>query len=63
MALKIVVTMTPSYNEPRYNEEHLKARQNYSEICGNEPRYTKSPNKSWRSQRTIFPAVTNISFV
>ena len=46
MALKIVVTMTPSYNEPRYNEEHLKARQNYSEICGNEPRYTKSPNKS-----------------
>ena len=31
--------MAPHYNEPRYNEQHLKARQNYSKICGNKPRY------------------------
>ena len=34
----------PRYNEPRYNEQHLKARQIYSKVCGNkslynEPRY------------------------
>ena len=36
------------YNEPRfneepvtYNEQNLKARQNYSKICGNEPRYNE----------------------
>ena len=26
---------------PRYNEQHLKARQNYSKICGNKPRYNE----------------------
>ena len=26
---------------PRYNEQHLKAWQNYSKICGDNPRYNK----------------------
>ena len=30
-------TVAPRYNEPRYNEQHLKAQQNYSTICGNKP--------------------------
>ena len=25
----------------RYNGKHVKARQNYSKICGNEPRYNE----------------------
>ena len=43
-------TVAPRYNEPRYNEDmpryneqHLKARQNYSKISGNEPRYNEIP--------------------
>ena len=32
---------TPLWRRPRYNEKHLKARQNYSKICGNEPRYSE----------------------
>ena len=27
------------FRSPRYNEQHLKARQNYSKIWGNKPRY------------------------
>ena len=30
---------TPLLRRPRHNEKHLKARQNYSKICGNELRY------------------------
>ena len=33
------VTVEPRYNEPRYNEQHMKALQNYSKIYGNKPRY------------------------
>ena len=44
-------------------EKQLKAWQNYSKICGHEPPYNKIPtttNRFWRSQCTIYPAVTNI---
>ena len=40
-------TEEPYYNEPRHNtdpvitKKHLKARQNYSKICGNELRYNE----------------------
>ena len=26
---------------PRYNEQHMRAQQNYSKICGNKPRYNE----------------------
>ena len=59
---------TPLWRRPFYNEQQLKARQNYSEICGNKPRYNelrhnKIPsitNRFWWSQRTIYSATTNI---
>ena len=31
------------YNEPRYNEQHLKAWQNYSKIWGNKSRFNEIP--------------------
>ena len=41
-------TVAPRYNEPRYNEDpvnyneqQLKAQQNYSKKCGNKPRYNE----------------------
>ena len=34
-------TVAPRYNKPRYNEQHMKARQNYSKICVNKPRYNE----------------------
>ena len=39
-------TVAPPYNEPRYNEDpvitnNMKARQSYSKICGNKPRYNE----------------------
>ena len=44
----LLTTVGPCYNEPRYNkdhgrynEQHLKAQQNYSKICGNKPRYNE----------------------
>ena len=54
--------MTRITVEPRYNEEQLKARQNFSKIYGNkprykEPRYNEIPaitNWFWRSQRKIY---------
>ena len=59
---------TPLWRRPFYNEQQLKARQNYSEICGNKPRYNaqrhdKIPaitNRVWWSQCTIYSATTNI---
>ena len=41
LPLRATVTVAPRYNEPHYNEQHLKARQNYSKICGNKPRYSE----------------------
>ena len=39
MIYVVTVKSTIPYTvAPRYNEHHLKARQNYSKICGNEPR-------------------------
>ena len=51
-------TVAPHYNESRYNEElwrgprynewHLKARQNYSKLCGSKPRYNEPRyNEQW----------------
>ena len=31
----------PAVTKTRYNEQHLKARKNYSKICGNKPRYNE----------------------
>ena len=58
---------TTSTVAPRYNEDpvitNIWARQNYSKTCGNKPRYNEIPvltNWFWRSQRPIYPAITNI---
>ena len=40
-SLSLPYRIRPRYNEPRYNEQHMKARQNHSKICGNEPRYNE----------------------
>ena len=62
-------SVAPCSNEPRYNEQHLKAWQNYSKICGTKPRYNEMPafyeipavtNRFWQSQCTIYLAITNI---
>ena len=37
---------------PRYNEQRLKARQNYSKIWGNKPRYNEP-------RYNEIPAITN----
>ena len=43
----------PRYKKrPRYNEQHLKARQNYRKICGNKPRYNEPHCNE-------IPAITN----
>ena len=67
--------MAPRYNEPHYdedpyNEQQLKARENYSKICGNKPRYNEPRcnkvlaimKRFWRSQRTVYSATTKILF-
>ena len=47
-------TVAPRYDwrRPCYNEQQLKARQNYSKICGNEPRYNEPRYKE-------IPTITN----
>ena len=54
----ILNTVEPRYKEDpgRYTEEHLKARITVQYVEMN-PAIT---NRFWRSQRTIYPAVTNI---
>ena len=70
---KIQIQWSPVITNPAIAKTLLQrttfeSRQNYSKIYGNkprynEPRYNKIPaitNWFWRSQRTIYPAITNI---
>ena len=48
----VMYSGTPLQRRPRYNEQHLKAQQNFSKIYGNKPHYNEP-------RYNEIPAVTN----
>ena len=52
---------TPLLRRPRHNEKHLKARQNYSKICGNELRYDSQCNAKCTALSRILCPVAGIT--